>query len=317
MTEDSSLSPDSGRGQRLLSWCIGIVVGDVATGLIYWASIWSVQQLGNVGLLGLPSLFFVPLFGGLLASYLWRRLNPTIGQIAFTTFLMTLFALMGAAVFFQEGLICLVIAAPLFYGMVFAGALCGRVWFKIDRSRLQVSVLPLLALAILAEPVGRTDQVDVVTDEILIHASPTKVWPHVTAFPEIPASPGFWLFRLGLPYPVATTSAGGFVGAERRCIFSHGAVFKETVAEFMPSEKLTFDIVESPPDPELIGHLTPHRGQFLLRDNGDGTTTLIGSTWYTLHVRPLWYFDRWTRHIFSAVHLRVMEDIRRRAEASP
>jgi hypothetical protein len=64
----------------------------------------------------------------------------------------------------------------------------------------------------------------------------------------------------------------------------------------------------------LIGHITPSRGQFLLRDNGDGSTTLVGSTWYSLHVRPLWYFDWWTEQIFRAVHLRVMNDIRQRAE---
>ena len=54
---------------------------------------------------------------------------------------------------------------------------------------------------------------------------------------------------------------------------------------------------------------------FVDRNNGDGTTTLVGRTWYTLHVRPAPYFDWWTHDILSAVHLRVMEDIRRRAEA--
>ena len=106
------------------------------------------------------------------------------------------------------------------------------------------------------------------------------------------------------------------MNAERQCIFSHGAIFKERVVELVPLAKLTFEIVESPQDPELVGHLTPHRGQFVLHDNADGTTTLIGSTWYTLHVRPLWYFNFWTQHIFRSVHLRVMEDIRHRAEKS-
>jgi hypothetical protein len=69
-----------------------------------------------------------------------------------------------------------------------------------------------------------------------------------------------------------------------------------------------------PSDPELLGHLTAHRGQFELRDNGNGSTTLIGRTWYTLHVRPLVYFDWWTHDIFSAVHLRVMKHIQRLAE---
>ena len=87
---------------------------------------------------------------------------------------------------------------------------------------------------------------------------------------------------------MTTTVAGDFVNADRRCIFSHDAVFKERVVELVPGENLTFDIVDAPKDPELVGHLTFHRGQFILRDNVDGTTTLVGSTWYTLHVRPIW-----------------------------
>jgi hypothetical protein len=51
-----------------------------------------------------------------------------------------------------------------------------------------------------------------------------------------------------------------------------------------------------------------------LQDNHDGTTTLIGSSWYTLHVRPRWYFDLWTRDMSRAIHLRVMNHIRRLAE---
>jgi hypothetical protein len=230
---------------------------------------------------------------------------------------MSLLALAGAVVVFREGVICLLILFPLFYASVLAGALVGRVLFKTYPTRLRVSILPLVLLAVLAEPLTRVERQSVIADEILIHAPPEKVWPLVTSFPEIPSPPRFWLFRLGLPYPVATTAAGDFVDADRRCIFSHNAVFRERVVELIPREKLTFEIVEAPKDPELMGHLTAHRGQFVLRDNGDGTTTLVGSTWYTLHVRPLWYFDLWTHQIFRSVHLRVMEDIRRRAEASP
>ena len=216
----------------------------------------------------------------------------------------------------HEGAICLVIVSPLFFTSVLAGALLGRILFKTYPTRLRLSLLPLLLLGVLGEPLTRAGRESVITDEILIHAPATKVWPQLTSFPEIPSPPRFWLFQLGLPYPVATTSAGDFVNAERRCIFSHGAIFKERVVELVPLAKLTFEIVESPQDPELVGHLTPHRGQFVLHDHADGTTTLIGSTWYTLHVRPLWYFNFWTQHVFRSVHLRVMEDIRRRAEIS-
>jgi uncharacterized protein YndB with AHSA1/START domain len=206
------------------------------------------------------------------------------------------------------------IAAPIVYLGSVAGALIGRAWFRKSDDRLNYSLAPILLLAVASEPALRGPNIGVVTDEIRIAAPPAKVWPHVLAFPEIPDAPKYWLFHVGLPYPVETTNSGDFVGADRACRFSGGAVFKEKVAELVPEKRLTFDIVEMPSDPELLGHLTAHRGQFELRDNGNGSTTLIGRTWYTLHVRPLVYFDWWTHDIFSAVHLRVMKHIQRLAE---
>lgn len=295
-------------------WLKGIVIGDVSIGLLYGACA-LLQTIGVYDTLVIPSLFLVPLLGGLIASYFWRTLQPRIGATILNTFWMTFLALAGSTIAFHEGVICLLIVSPLFYLLVLTGACLGRIWFRTDTTRLRVTLLPCLAVAILAEPMTRIDTKGVVVDELVIHAPAAKVWREVTSFPEIPSAPKFWLFRMGLPYPVATTSAGDFVNADRKCIFSHDAIFTEKIVELVPQEKLTFDILESPPDPELIGHLTPHRGQFVLRSNADGTTTLIGSTWYTLHVRPVWYFDWWTQHIFRAVHLRVMEDVRRRAES--
>ena len=300
--------------RRLVKRAVGIVVGDAAIAALYFVGL---VLMSNWEVIAIPSLFLMPLLGGLVASYVWRSLEPAVGAVVIDTLWMTVLALTVGAAVIGEGVICLWILFPLFYGIVLAGALIGRIIFKANRSRVHASILPVLALLALGEPLARVDEISVVTDEILIHAPPSRVWREVTSFPEIPTAPSFWLFSLGLPYPMATTSSGDFVGAERSCIFSGDAVFKEKVAELIPQQKLTFDITESPPDPELVGHLTPHRGQFVLRDNRDGTTTLVGSTWYTLHVRPLWYFDGWTRHIFRAVHRRVMEDIRRRAETSP
>lgn len=301
-------------------WLLGVVVATVVTAALYGAICLLYVSVENrafqqaVLIFGIPSFFLVPLCGGVAASYCWRRLNPDVGEIALRILALTLLDLIAAAVILREGVICLLIVSPLLYGMFFTGAVAGRVWFKSDPTRLRFSVLPLLALLALGEPALRSDQSGVVVDEILIKAPPAKVWPELTSFPAIPEPPRFWMFRLGLPYPVETTTEGDFVGAGRRCVFSDNMVFEEKVVACVPQKDLTFDITGLPQHPELIGHITPSRGQFLLRDNGDGTSTLTGSTWYTLHVRPLWYFDWWTHLIFRAVHLRVMHDIRERAE---
>ncbi|HSV64126.1 MAG TPA: hypothetical protein VLH83_12345 [Chthoniobacterales bacterium] len=261
-----------------------------------------------------PSFFLIPFLVGLVAAWCWRRLNRTLGWSFLDALWVSLLGLAAAAVILREGVVCLVIVFPALYVFVLCGVLLGRIWFRPNYSNLQLTIFPLLALLTLGESIYHSERPAVVADKILIQAPPAKVWLHVLAFPEIPDAPDYWIFRLGLPYPTTTTNGGNFVGADRRCIFSNGVVIKERVAEFVPNEKLTFDVAEQPTDPEAYGHITLHRGQFVLQDNRDGTTTLIGSSWYTLHVRPRWYFDLWTRDMTRAVHLRVMNHIKRLSE---
>ncbi len=301
---------------RLLPLTVGMIAANVVSAALFFGVKLLLDHFhGNEArTLAVPSLALVPMVGGLVAAWCWRRLQPTLGDCLIHSLTTALLGLAGAAIVIHEGVVCLVIAAPALYVMILCGTLLGRVLFRPADTRLRLSVIPLLALLTAGEATQRTDEMGVVTDEILIHAPPAKVWPHVLAFPEVAETPDYWIFRLGLPYPTATTNGGDFVGADRQCKFSDGITIQERIAEFVPQEKLTFDIIEQPTHPEAYGHITLHRGRFTLRDNHDGTTTLIGTSWYTLHVRPLWYFDLWTSDMTRAVHLRVMRHVRQLAE---
>lgn len=261
-----------------------------------------------------PNLFLVPILMGMVAEWIWRPLRLRLWVYFLGSLLITLVAEGGAFLFLGEGAACLVMGAPLFFAVILSGALLGRLIFGRTPRGLQVSFVPLLLLVALVDGRFPAQRNGVVTDEVVIRASVDKVWPHVVAFPPIERRPTYWLNHFGLPAPSATTCEGAFVGARRDCIFSNGLVFKEVVTELDPPRRLTFDIVEQPPDPELLGHVELHRGQFELVPNADGTTTLVGRSWYTLHVRPLWYFDWWTRDITREVHLRVMRHIKELAE---
>ena len=296
---------------------IGMVVANIVGGGLFFGAtkLFEAYKSSAESWIAVPNFLLVPFVTGLVAAWCWRRLQIGIGLAILNALWVSFIGLAAAAIFLREGVVCLVMAFPVLYVMVCAGVLFGRVWFRPRAPKLQLSIFPLLALLTVGDAFYGSHQLTVVTDEILIHAPPANVWPHVLAFSEIPDPPSYWIFRLGLPYPTQTTNGGNFVGADRQCMFSDGIVIKERVAEFIPQQKLTFDIVEQPNHPESYGHITLHRGQFVLRDNGDGTTTLIGSSWYTLHVRPGWYFDLWARDMSRAVHLRVMNHVRRLAEA--
>ncbi len=307
-------------GSRVLRLCAGAIVGDMAMAALYLGLVKLADVLpprwngGMFWLIAIPSLLLVPMAGGVVAAYVWRPLDLSRWAIVLHSLWMPMLGIAGAALFLREGVVCLIIVFPLLWGSILAGALLGRVWFDVNRSYFNLAIFPLLVLLSTGEVETRTYEREVVVDSMLIHAPPAKVWPHVLAFPPITEPPVYWLFRAGLPYPMATTNSGDFAGAQRRCIFSGGLVIKELVAEYVPPERLTFDIYEQPTHPEAYGHITLHRGRFDLIDNQDGTTTLVGSSWYTLHVRPLFYFDWWVRDMTHAVHLRVMRHVRELSE---
>jgi hypothetical protein len=261
-----------------------------------------------------PSLVLVPMAMGIAAAYFWRSLFFSLWEYFLWWIATSLISPVGAYFAFKEGAVCLLIGFPILFVCGFAGVLVGRLLFKSKMAMINLSVLPVLLLATLAEAKMRQSQQNVVEDRIRIDAPANQVWNYVVSFPAIDAAPNYWLNKMGLPSPLATTCQGAFVGAARECIFSDGLVFKEKVSEITPARLLTFEIVEQPSNPELFGHLTLHRGQFQLIDNNDLTTTLIGRSWYTLHMRPLWYFDWWTRDVTSHVHLRVMEHIKTLSE---
>jgi hypothetical protein len=299
-----------------------LLIGMVAANLVGGVLTFGISELNRIykgpseGFFVIPSYILLPLLVGLIAAWCYRRLGRSLAITFLDALWVSLVGVGAAAIVFREGVVCLVIVFPALYALILTGLLIGRIWFRPNYGNLQLSVFPLLVLFIVTDAFSSSTERTVVTDEVLIRATPEKVWPHVLAFSDIPDRPDYWIFRLGLPYPTQTTNGGNFVGADRQCMFSDGIVIEERVAEFIPREKLTFDIIEQPTHPEAYGHITLHRGQFVLRDNGDGTTTLFGSSWYTLHVRPIWYFDVWTRDMTRAVHLRVMNHVRRLAEAN-
>jgi hypothetical protein len=304
------------RKQALLIFLLGMIGANIVGGaLLYGTMKFLMLYRGYFkDALIYPSFVLLPLLVGLVAAWFWRRLNRSLALNVLDALWTSLVGLAAAWVFLKEGVVCLVIVFPVLYGLILAGVLLGRLFFKTNYTKLQVSLVPLLLLLTVSDALYSSDQRAMVTDEIVIQATPDQVWPHVLAFSAIPDRPDYWIFRLGLPYPTQTTNGGNFVGADRQCMFSNGIIIREKVAEFVPRKKLTFDIVEQPTHPEAYGHITLHRGQFVLRDNHDGTTTLFGSSWYTLHVRPAWYFDIWTRDMTRAVHLRVMNHVRQLAE---
>jgi hypothetical protein len=262
------------------------------------------------GVLILSNFVLIPMVMGFIGAYFWRGSN---WDLVLGSMFATVLALGVSYFLMREGYICVLIVSPLVFGFLWLGAVIGQAAFNRG-GKMRASVVPTLLLLLVLDARTPHRHQNMVSDRVVIRASPEQVWKYVVAVPPVQDRTGYWLFRLGLPRPVFTTVTAQQVGARRDCVFSGNLVFQERITELEPNRRITFDVVEMPRHPEIYGHLNIDRGQMLLQDNGDGTTTLTGNTWYRLHVYPAAYYDLWAVDIARNVHFSVMRFIKERAE---
>lgn len=267
------------------------------------------------GVLIYAEFVIVPVLMGMICAWYWKDQDYKTKTLVSRAILNGLLAILLSVIFLGEGMICLLIVSPLIFGFLLTGLFTGKAMFKRRRKHLNVSVVSLLVVLFIVDSVSEHHYESLVSDVIIVDAPPEKVWKHVVAFDKIQQEENFWLFKAGMPSPVAATVDGHYEGAGRKCIFSNGYVFDEIMVTYKPAKELTFDIIKQPKDPEIMGHIDILRGQFLLQDNGDGTTTLVGNSWYRLYVFPIWYYDLWAERITRNVHLRVMQHIKLLSES--
>jgi hypothetical protein len=269
---------------------------------------------GSSGVLVFSSFVIVPVLMGLTSAYFWRDLKMKTSRYIGWSVVNTLIAIAMSAIFLGEGVICLLIVSPLVLIFITTGALIGRMIYRRKNNTLNVSLFGVLVLIFTADVLSDHEFTSSVSDTVIVNAPVEKVWPLVVEYEPIQSKENYWLFKVGMPSPVQSTVDGHEAGAGRKCIFSNGYIFDEKMVVYKPNEELTFDIVSQPRDPEIMGHIDILRGQFILVDNGNGTTTLTGTSWYKLYVFPVAYFDLWSESITRNVHLRVMEHIKMQAE---
>ncbi len=273
--------------------------------------------------------FCLGLFAVLLHSYHGPRDYSACMSVALLPVGLAGLALLFVAI---EGLICLLMAAPLALGLAWLG---GSLGYYIQGNHWKAKRgVAMLSVVLLAVPgvfgVERAADLKpptfIVRTSIDVHARPEKVWRQVVAFAEIPP-PKEMLFRAGVAYPIRAEITGHGVGAMRRCVFSTGP-FLEPIEVWDEPRLLKFGVTASPaPLNELTpyGHIEPQHlhgyfvseeGQFLLTALPDGGTRLEGTTQYRNAMWPAAYWHIWSDYIIHRIHLRVLNHIKEAAEHS-
>jgi hypothetical protein len=233
---------------------------------------------------------------------------------------------MGLLFIAFEGLLCIVMAAPIALALAMLG---GWVGYVIQRRPLAPGQAPavlgalmlMLPIVMGAEYLNPTQPpLNIVRTGIEIDAPPERIWSNLIAFPAI-SKPEEWLFRLGVAYPILATIEGRGVGAVRRCQFSTGT-FVEGVDGWEEARRLRFSVaVQPPPLKELSpygdlhprhldGYLQAQQAEFRLTPIGSGRTRLEGTSTYRNDLWPAEYWQLWSDAVIHRIHLRVFRQIK-------
>ncbi len=279
------------------------------------------------GAYGSTLFLATPFVMGATAAFMFNHdLARTLGA-TLAVAMLTVFLTAGAILLFAlEGVVCLVMAAPVAIAMAIMGAFLGRAIAlreSADYPGLAAIVLPLPLLAGIDAGRPPTPPIEVMS-VVEIAAPRAVVWRNVVAFPALPEPPE-WYFRSGIAYPQSAAILGHGSGAMRRCEFSTGA-FVEPITIWDEPSQLAFDVAAQPPPmaewspyrhvttPHLDGYLRVRSGEFRLIALPGDRTRLEGRTVYDVRIFPAAYWRIWSDAFVHAIHRRVLGHIKSLSE---
>jgi hypothetical protein len=113
----------------------GSIIGNLA-GLVLFGFSAAMTAVSNgesfVRLLGIPSLLLAPFAVGFVESRYWGENTIRFRAMLLHSLICTCLAFSVAAIAFHEGIVCLLILAPIFYIAVLTGAFFGWYFLKSE-----------------------------------------------------------------------------------------------------------------------------------------------------------------------------------------
>ncbi len=321
---------DRGLGRILphgafLSALLAVILTAGITFGFAWLGASIFQDYGWSIFVGLP--FCMGFLSSLIYSFRDERSLARCIAVANTT--VALVGL-GFLIFALEGVICLVMAAPIAFGIATIGGAMGyavqrNFWWRDQPANLFCSAILIVPLAMgLEHAAPPALPLLKVQSSVIINAPVEKVWGNVVSFSELPP-PDEMIFKLGVAYPIRAEIYGCGVVAVRHCNFSTGP-FVEPIEVWDEPHLLKFSVTENPEPMQewtpyrdvhpahLDGYLESRAGQFRLVPLGNGRTLLEGTTWYHHHLWPADYWQLWSDHIIHTIHLRVLNHVKQLSE---
>ena len=183
-------------------------------------------------------IYLSPMIVGAVTVYVAEtRQRRTWGYYFWAPFVANILYVLGTLLVMIEGWICAVVILPLFaalgsLGGLIMGAVCRATnWPK--QAVLGLSVLPLV-LGFVETDMPFPDRFGAVERTTVVHATPERIWRQILNAPDIKPEEvnRAWLFRIGVPVPLAGVTRQTPEGPVRRVTMGKGIYFDEVITDW-------------------------------------------------------------------------------------
>ena len=228
---------------------------------------------------GIPALITI-----LLIKY--SKTPKSAAGVVFTT--VTIFLLL-ASILLGEGMVCIIIMAPIFYMIAGIIVLIINLLKKRDKSKLNSYILiPVLFILAQGYEINAEPELLKVTTEVEV-----KGYKSLTDFNKTPNFlknyPSF--FKIGFPEPIGIEGQGIQVGNYRKIQFkskTKGVGILHLEIKNKTENSITFNVVS---DNTHIHHwLSWKTMKATIQHNDNGTSSITWDTYFTCDLGPSWYF---------------------------
>ena len=308
----------------------GILYGLVARGIFALEDFRNDNPIfPTYGLMTVSFMFLVPLAVGLIVAYSDSTITSSRKIVMIT---MPVFAVVGVIVFTVlvgvEGIICALMALPIFIVMSLIGRFIGTRIFKRKNDKLYVSVLVILPFVIapIESKISLKQRIFTELTTIEIGANAKYVWNHITRVSKIKEDENnLSLFQImGFPRPIEAELDTIAIGGIRKAIFARGLFFTETVTKVEQYKVLAFNIKADPnsiPPEALDEHVTVGgkyfdvlEGKYEIQQIDDNKTLLHLTSQFRLSTPFNFYSGLWSKLIMRDVQKNILEIIKQRSE---
>ena len=268
--------------------------------------------------------------GSLLTVLVDPRAEKSFTQLLSYAVLTVGIICMLTVILFTEGIVCIIMAIPIFAPGIMLGIFFAATtlkWWQNRYGAFMVVALPLLVLP-LEIRMDWPDYQGHVSTEVIIDAAPDVVWANTVEIPAIdPASLRFTPSHnlMFFPHPIDARLDRHGSGATRFLRWSGGIHFREHITLWDQNRRLgwTFGFDPDSIPAEIDSHLRPDsetskllRGEYVLEPLADGRTRLVLTTHYEVSLPWNGYGRLWANRLLTDFHTVVLDVVKERSEAS-